>query len=104
MTEYHQLLLYIGPVVLLGILPTALYDNFMLLSVVTSVFLNPSVCHDKCDYGHSLLLLFVEHFGQLYGADKISHNVHGLVHLRDDVKCFSHLDSVSSFPYENYLL
>lgn len=101
--EYRQLLLYTGPVVLSGVLPTALYDNFMLLSVAISIFVNPSVCHDMCDYGHSLLLLFVEHFGQLYGTDKISYNVHGLVHLRDDVKSFGHLDRVSSFPYENYL-
>ena len=102
-TEYRQLLLYTGPVVLSQILPTALYDNFMLLSVAINIFLSPSICHDMCDYGHSLLLLFVEHFGQLYGEDKLSYNVHGLVHLRDEVKRFGHLDNISSFPYENYL-
>ena len=102
-TEYRQMLLYTGPLALSGILPTALYDNFMLLSVAIRMFLSPDICHDMCDYGHGLLLLFVEHFGQLYGADKISYNVHGLVHLGDEVKRFGQLDSVSSFPYENYL-
>ena len=67
------------------------------------MFLSRDICDDVGDYGHGLLLQFVEHFGQLYGADKISYNVHGLVHLGDEVKCFGQLDSISSFPHENYL-
>lgn len=82
-TEFSQLLLYTGPVVLLGILPKELYDNFMLQSVAMSILLNPRICREMVDYTHSLTLLFVEHFGQLYGKDRISHNVHGTPQRRN---------------------
>ena len=43
--------------------------------------------------------------GRLPNVDSscIPYNVHGLVDLGDEVKCFGQLDSISSFPHENYL-
>ena len=31
------------------------------------------------------------------------YNIHGLVHLANDVRKFGSLDNVSSFPFENFL-
>ena len=31
------------------------------------------------------------------------YNVHGLIHIAEDVKRFGPLDSYSAFPFENYL-
>lgn len=56
-----------------------------------------------CSYAHDLLVLFVEHAAKLYGRAILVYNVHGLVHLAEDVRKFGCLDSTSSFPYENYL-
>lgn len=101
--EFRQLLLYTGPVCLLDILPSELYQNFLLLSVAMNVFLNPFLCHTYSDYAHSLLILFVEHFAKIYGKDTVTYNVHGLVHLSDDAKKYGVLDNVSAFPFENFL-
>jgi hypothetical protein len=37
--------------------------------------LSPSLCAEYSDYSHNLLVLFVNHFGDLYGRDKITYNV-----------------------------
>lgn len=55
------------------------------------------------DYAQDLLQHFVSSFMLLYGAHNVSHNIHGLIHLVQDVKKFDTVDSFSSFKYENYL-
>lgn len=60
-------------------------------------------CQEHSDYAHSLLVLFVELSKNLYGCDFLVYNVHGLVHLADDVKRYGSLDSFSAFPFENEL-
>jgi hypothetical protein len=101
--EFRLLLLYTGSSVLNDILPIQLYNNFLLLSVAMTIFLDPSMCHIYTDYAHTLLILFVQHFGELYGMDKITYNIHGLVHLSEDVRKYGALDGVSAFPFENFL-
>lgn len=56
-----------------------------------------------CDFAKTLLVSFVEHFGQLYGRENLAYNVHGLIDLSDDVKEHGQcLDNISGFPFENY--
>ena len=57
----------------------------------------------KSSYAHSLLVAFVQHYSQLFGKNNVVYNVHGLVHLANEVNMFGPLDSFSSFPYESYL-
>nr|XP_020471113.1 uncharacterized protein LOC109968894 [Monopterus albus] len=103
-TEYRQFLLYTGPVALFDILSSPVYNNFMLLYVAISILACPKLCVIFCDFAKTLLVSFVEHFGQLYGKDNLVYNVHGLIHLSDDVKKHGQwLDNISGFPYENYL-
>jgi hypothetical protein len=101
-TEYRTFLLYTGPVCLLDSLPAEMYNNFILLCVAISLLSNPSLCAEYADYTHDLLVLFVNHFGDLYGRDKITYNVHGLIHLHNDAKLYGVLDT-SAFPFENYM-
>ena len=102
-TEFRQLLLYTGPVVFLGHLHNSFYKNFLLLHVAISILVTPSLCQHYCDYAHELLCLFVTHFSELYGRNMLVYNVHGLVHLANEVKKFGPLDNISAFPYENFL-
>ncbi len=39
----------------------------------------------------------------LYEKELVVYNVHGLVHLPDDVKKFGPLDTFSAFPFENFV-
>lgn len=102
-TELRQFLLYTGPVVLCNVLASPVYSNFMLLSVATYILLSPEHCLLLNDFAHSCLLSFIDHFGKLYGPEFIGYNVHGLVHLAEDVKRHGNLDSFSAFPFESYL-
>jgi len=102
-TEFRSFLLYTGPVTLGGILPRNVYDHFMLLSVGITLLISPKYCQVYNDYAHSLLVSFVQLASSLYGDDFIVYNVHGLVHLADDVKRYRSLDCFSSFPFENEL-
>lgn len=55
------------------------------------------------DYAEKLLHYYVEVFITLYGQEHISHNVHNLVHLTDDVKLLGPLDNFNAFKFENYM-
>lgn len=102
-TEFHQFLLYTGPVVLREVLSPDLYANFLLLSTAMAMLVSPFFARKYNEYANSLLHAFVEHFARLYGNDQLVYNVHGLTHLAQDAKHFGNLDVISSFPYENYL-
>lgn len=57
-----------------------------------------------CDYANGLLRTFVNNAAVLYGRDMMVYNVHGLIHLADDVRRFGCLDNFSAFPFENSLM
>ena len=68
-----------------------------------TILLNPSNCDKYCQYAASLLLNFVNHYGQLYGQDMLTYNVHGLVHLAEEVTRYGALNNILCFPFEDYL-
>ena len=64
-TEFRQFLLYTGPVVLLDKLKSALYQNFLLLSVCMRL-LAPDVYSLDNKYKQELIFTFVQNFTRLY--------------------------------------
>lgn len=52
-------------------------------------------------YSHSLLKKLIYQFQNLYGKCFVSHNIHNLMHLANDVKKFGPLDIFSAFKFEN---
>lgn len=71
------------------------------------MFLIIIICSSKLqnyiDYAHDLLQHFISSFKLIYGMQNVSHNIHGLIHIAQDVKKFGTLDCFSAFKYENYL-
>ena len=102
-TEFRQFLLYTGPVVLIQAIHENLYRNFMVLSIAMHILLNETLCQNFSGYAHELLIVFVNHFYQIYGTDMAVYNVHSLVHLAKDAVKFGSLENVSAFPFENFL-
>lgn len=101
-TEYRQLLFYTGLVVLRDILREDLYDHFLQLHVAVRIL----VCKDSHEYLNFAQLLlehFVDSFSLLYKKYLISHNVHGLVHITDDVKHLGSMENFSAFRFENFM-
>ncbi|EFN76345.1 hypothetical protein EAI_06447, partial [Harpegnathos saltator] len=104
-TEFRQFLLYSGPIVLKSVISHDRYMNFLSLHVATSI-----LCKSKykkyLNYAKSLMYYFVKTFIVLYvfyGGDQVSHNVHNLLHICDDVARFGTLDQFRAFKFENYL-
>ncbi len=104
-TEFRQLLLYTGAVVLRDILPINMYNNFMTLSVAMICLLRPDFATNQqyCDYAERLLLNFVKDFATLYGNNQLVYNIHSTIHLAQDVRKFGSLDRISSFPFKKFL-
>lgn len=101
-TEFRQFLFYTGPVALRNQLNKDRYLNFITLHVASTILSNRKY-NDSIDYAHSLLQYFVETFKILYGQENMSHNIHNLMHLSNDVRHHGALDDFSAFPFENFL-
>lgn len=54
-------------------------------------------------YAGTLLKTFVTIFKKLYKADKVSYNVHGLIHIARDVKNNGPMESYSCYPFESFI-
>ncbi|KAJ8978092.1 hypothetical protein NQ317_018958 [Molorchus minor] len=101
-TEFRQFLFYTGPITLKGRLSNERYINFLTLHISITI-LSCKKHFKDLTYSSDLLKYFVKTFKILYGSEHISHNVHNLLHLTDDVKILAPLDEFSAFPFENYL-
>ncbi|XP_076242314.1 uncharacterized protein LOC143184162, partial [Calliopsis andreniformis] len=104
-TEFRQFLLYTSPIVLRPVLQKKVYEHFLTLHVAVTILVSPTLINTKQNikYAEDLLKYFVQHFDQVYGEQYISHNVHNLLHVCNDVRKFGVLDNFSAFPYENFL-
>ncbi len=102
-TELRNFLLYTGPGVLKSILRKEYYDHFMVLSVAIRLLASPNISDEHLNYAEELLLFFVQKCHELYQSIFMSYNVHGLIHLSQDVKKHGPLDNFSAFKFESFL-
>lgn len=102
-TEFRQFLFYTGPIALLNNTNADCYKHFLSLHVACTILSQSQSLSDSLDYAEELLVYFVTTFKVLYGAKNMSHNIHNLLHLVDDVRTFGVLDNFSAFPFENFL-
>lgn len=100
-TEFRQFLIYTGPVVLIGILQKDAYLHFLLLHISIRILLSVTYCKKLWHVADIALKKFVTLCEHIYSREFISYNVHGLLHLTEDVLKFGSLDTISCFPFEN---
>ncbi|XP_070516696.1 uncharacterized protein [Cardiocondyla obscurior] len=100
-TEFRQFLLYTGPVVLYGLLHEELYKHFLFLHAAFRALVLKSPSAQHLTFAELALQKFVLRSANLYSLTFITYNVHGLLHITDDVRRFGNVDSFSAFPYEN---
>ncbi|CAN7940686.1 unnamed protein product, partial [Ixodes hexagonus] len=99
--EFRLFLLYTGPIVLHSRVSDPFFYNFMTLHAAITILSSPKLSLEYVDYAEELLVHFVKTFMSLYGKDKVSHNVHNLIHLANDVRSHGPLHGWSAFPFEN---
>uniref|UniRef100_A0A8D8X8P8 Transposase domain-containing protein n=1 Tax=Cacopsylla melanoneura TaxID=428564 RepID=A0A8D8X8P8_9HEMI len=99
-TEFRQFLLFTGYAVLQNVIDPSVFENFKSLMICIKLFCNHEECYEDAN---EMAKYFVKTFSVIYGVHKMSHNVHGLLHLKDDVVEHGSLDNFSAFKFENFL-
>jgi len=102
-TELRQCLLYLGFIIFQNFLNTEVYDHYLELFVAIRILSTQSLSDEYIDYANQLLQYFVLSFKSIYGEIYMSHNIHSLLHLAEDVKHFGSLNCYSVFPFENFM-
>lgn len=110
-TEFRLFLLYIGPIVLKNVLSEQKYIHFLEFHFAMRILLNSNLCkkQELRQFANELLRHFVQSTIVLYDQNFISHNFHNNIHIVDDANYFIDklidfsLDTVSAFPFKNYL-
>lgn len=90
-TEFRQFMLYTGMVVLHNTVNKDIYNHFLTLCTAIRMISCIKMCVTKVDLSEKLLKNFVENFGALYGTDKISFNVHSVLHVAMMLDALGHL-------------
>ena len=103
-TECRLFSLYIGPVILSLLVDWehGIMINFLSLFVVLRILFT-STDPAKLEFAQSCAQYFIETFKHTYGIPYVSHNVHGVNHLVDDVKEHGSLECFSAFCFENFI-
>ena len=102
-TELRQLLLYTSPFVFHKFLKPEVEKHLLAFHFAIRILVSPHYVASLIEYARILIRYFVVHFSTLYGVQNVSYNVHGLLHLADDVQKFGPLDKFSAFKFENKL-
>lgn len=101
-TEWRTFLNYIGIIVLSDMLDETLYNHFLLLFTAITICSSDFYVNLR-PLAQQLFERFIEEFKNIYGEEYITSNIHNLEHVVSDVERFGSLDSISAYPFENYL-
>lgn len=101
-TEYRTFFYYISIVVLKPVLPSDIYEHFLVLYCAVTIC-SSKVYDQLLDLANELIQHYLELFKNIYGEDYITSNVHNLNHLVNDVKKFGVLSDFSAYPFESKL-
>ncbi|KAF4522104.1 hypothetical protein B566_EDAN011256, partial [Ephemera danica] len=103
-TECRLFLLYTSPYLLPSIVSNSVLKHFLSLHVAIRILVSKTYASiSNIRFARTLLDYFVRNFKSLYGRSNMTFNVHGLLHIVDDVERFGPLDDYSAFRYENFL-
>lgn len=103
-TEFRLFVLYIGPVVLKGIILDRFYKHFLLLHVACRILCSSDTAIRLNNTARFLLTRFFANVTLLYGKTICTYNMHNIPHFSEDVlKMGCNLNLISDFSFENYL-
>ncbi|XP_054090082.1 uncharacterized protein LOC128922693 [Zeugodacus cucurbitae] len=99
--EFRQFVLYTGMVALKDIVSDSIYYHFSLLHCAYALLSSQKTYENNLE--EIKLNYFVHLFPTFYGEEKVSYNVHSVLHLVDSVKSCGFLNSFSAYAFENFL-
>ena len=99
--EFKQICLYTAPAIFKDIFSEDYYSHFMILHSAMRLLVceqTPEIMYYVCQQTLEHYILMCETF---YGEPFLSYNVHGLLHIVDDVRTLGPAETFSAFCYEN---
>lgn len=103
-TEFRMFCLYFGILVTFGILSDKLHKHYTLLVVSLRILHDPALFKSHIGFARQWLQEFFTLFGDYYGLESLSLNVHSILHLPDDIENFQCSPSkISTFLFESFL-
>lgn len=102
-TEYRQFLLYTATAVLKNVFDEDKYRHLMILHFVMRLLTSEDTPPDLFPFCKDASKLYVTLCQQLYGEQFMSYNIHGFLHIVEDVITLGAADTFSAFCYENNL-
>lgn len=97
--DFRRFILYEGPTILRGLVPSHVYDHFLLLHCSYRI-LFMSNKEELLDMAQRMLEEFVEKFSEIFG-NNLTYNVHNLLHLTQFVRLYGQPDGFSTYKFEN---
>lgn len=106
-TQLRFFLLYAGCVVMKDVVDDTLYKLFLMLQIAIMIFSVQTFIDDENYFlfAKDLITQFVilSSSKGVFEEKFCVYNVHGLLHLPEDVKRYGKISSISAFPFESYL-
>lgn len=104
-TELRLFCLYTGMILLKNVMEENAYEHFLDLCCAIRLLSHPNdfQARSNADTADILLDAFVENFGNFYGIEQISYNIHNMLHLADCVRKHGSLENFSCFKSENFM-
>ncbi|XP_024892272.1 uncharacterized protein LOC112467738 [Temnothorax curvispinosus] len=106
-TQLRFFLLYGGCVVLKDIVAETFYKLFLMLQIAITIFSVQKFIDDENFFlfARDLITQFVILSSNkgVFEEKFCVYNVHGLLHLHEDVKRYGEISNISAFPFESYL-
>ncbi|XP_077263116.1 uncharacterized protein LOC143897983 [Temnothorax americanus] len=106
-TQLRFFLLYAGCVVLKDIVDDTFYKLFLMLQIAIMIFSVQKFIDDEnyFSFAKDLITQFVilSSSKRVFEEKFCVYNVHGLLHLPEDVERYGEISSISAFPFESYL-
>lgn len=88
-------------VVLLGLLPSKYYENWLRFVEIMHFCLQASIPMDRIDEVRKCMVDFLKEYEKLYGKPHMTFNAHILVHMVDHIKQWGPPWGFSAFPFES---
>jgi hypothetical protein len=102
-TEYRQIMLYTGIVLLKDFVDEIVYNHFLLIFCGYRLISHPTTARQNAGIARKLFQQFVTEYPSIYGAQKLAFNVHNLIHMCDYVELYGCADSFAAYSFESYM-
>lgn len=100
-TEFRTYLLFVGPLLLRGIISEEKIANLLKLQIASIIFTHErfSEYYTEAD---TLMRMFVKEFSEIYHPRHCTYVFHSLGHMKKFVDIYGSWDNFSTFEYETY--